>query len=119
MKNEKLKMENLMHKNEEQTRRVANALKSGNERGLLDAMRKGQQSLEGMGVVSGKVMPLIRSIEAHGGAAKILGGGGRVGPVGFLLCYHHKPRLIEQLCKPYGYTLQPIVLGSEGVRLEK
>ena len=118
-KEQRATYKNLFDKNEEQTRSVAKALKEGDEKELLDAIQVGQRSLEGMGVVSSKVMPLIRQIEKAGGAAKILGGGGRSGAVGFLLCYHRKPKEIEALCIPYGYTLQPIVLGEEGVRLEK
>jgi hypothetical protein len=62
-----------------------------------------------MGVVSNKVSPLIRNIERSGGAAKILGGGGRAEDVGFILCYHHDPKKFGAL---------PIRLGEEGVRLE-
>ncbi|MBI5619411.1 mevalonate kinase [Candidatus Gottesmanbacteria bacterium] len=116
---QKSKMEMLFNQNEEQTKRVAKALKEGDEKELLDAIRAGERTLEGMGVVSTKVIPLIRQIEKIGGAAKILGGGGRTEGVGFLLCYHRKPATIETLCKPYGYTLQAIQLGEEGARLEK
>jgi len=55
------------------------------------------------------VIPIIRSIEKAGGAAKILGGGGRKEGIGYLLCYSHNP--------PKGSI--PIVLGEEGVRLER
>lgn len=95
--------------NERETKRVAVAIKEGNEREFIDAVRKGEKSLENIGMVSAKVIPLIRSIEASGGAAKILGGGGRAGGVGYLLCYSHNP--------PAGAL--PITLGEEGVRLEK
>ncbi|MCX6793837.1 MAG: hypothetical protein NTY06_01910, partial [Candidatus Gottesmanbacteria bacterium] len=94
--------------NEEQTKRITVAIKEGDEKTLIDAIRKGQRSLEGMGVVSKKVTPLIRKIEKSGGAAKILGGGGRVDGVGYLLCYTHNP--------PKGSI--SITLGEEGIRLE-
>ena len=61
-----------------------------------------------MGVVSKKVIPLIRNIEQSGGAAKILGGGGRTDGVGYLLCYSRHPHKGSI----------PITLGEEGVRLE-
>lgn len=95
--------------NEKQTKRVAVAIKDGDEQGFIDAIRKGERTLEGMGVVSRKVIPLIREIEKAGGAAKILGGGGRAEGVGFLLCYHHDLEKFEAL---------PIRLGEEGIRLE-
>ena len=119
VKSQKSKVERLFNRNERQTKRVAVALKEGNERELIDAIKVGERTLEGMGVVSRTVIPLIRKIESAGGAAKILGGGGRTRGVGFLLCYHHEPKKIEKLCKPYGYFIQHIKLEEEGLRLEK
>jgi mevalonate kinase len=98
----------LFDENEDQTKRIAVALKEGDEKTLIDAIQKGERTLEGMGVVSKKVTPLIRSIEQSGGAAKILGGGGRTDGAGYLLCYSHHP--------PKGSI--PISLGEEGIRLE-
>lgn len=106
MKNEKMKMANLMGSNEEQTRRIATAVKEGNEKNLIDALRKGEKILEDMGVVSKSVIPRIRAIEKAGGAAKILGGGGRKGAVGFLLAYGKN------------IAGEKIALGEEGIRLE-
>lgn len=111
-------MEDLLNRNEQQVRRVTVALKEGNEEELLDAIRIGESTLEGMGVVSDRVKPLIRAIEQDGGAAKILGGGGLRDGVGFLLCYHHDPKRIGMLSEPYGYSVQPASLGAEGIRLE-
>lgn len=119
VKRKKEKMEKLFDENERQTKRVAVAIKEGDEKELMDAMTAGQRSLEGMGVVSRKVIPLIRKIEKAGGAAKILGGGGKVGGVGFLLCYTQNPDKISALSKPYGFFIQPIRLGEEGIQLEK
>lgn len=113
------KYKTLFDKNEEQTKRIAVAIKEGNENELVDSIRVGERTLEDMGVVSRKVIPLIREIEGISGAGKILGGGGKARGVGFLLCYHHEPKKIEALCKPFGYSIQHIALGEEGVRLEK
>ena len=98
-----------LSENEIQTKRMATAIKENDERTFIDAMHKGESTLEAIGVVSKKVIPIIRSIEKSGGAAKILGGGGRRAGVGYLLCYTRNP--------PRGAT--PIVLGEEGIRLEK
>ncbi len=117
--NQKKNMEEFLNINEQQVKRVTVALKEGNAEELLDAIRIGESTLEGMGVVSEKVIPLIRKIEKSGGAAKILGGGGRAEGVGFLLCYHHNPGQVEEICKSYGFTIQEVRLGEEGVRLEK
>lgn len=112
------KMGKVFSDNEEQTRRIAQALKEKDENVLIDAIHIGERALEEMGVVSDKVIPLIRKIEKQGGAAKILGGGGRKGAVGFLLCYHHLLETVKEVCMPYGYSVESIQLGEEGVRLE-
>lgn len=119
VQSQKPKMDKFMNLNELQTKRVTVALKDGNESELVDAIRIGEKTLEGMGVVSKKVTPLMRQIEKAGGAVKILGGGGVKDGVGFLLCYHHEPKKIEKLCYNYRYITQEIKLGEEGVRLEK
>ncbi|MEK7119025.1 MAG: mevalonate kinase [Patescibacteria group bacterium] len=118
-KEQRAKYINLFDENEEQTKKIAVALKTGDEHLLIDAIRHGEKTLEDMGVVSKKVTPLIRKIEKAGGAAKILGGGGKMDGVGFLLCYHHNSKDVALLCKPYGYSIQHIQLGEEGVRLEE
>jgi len=97
-----------LDENERQTKRIAAALKENDEETLIDAMQKGEKTLEDIGVVSQKAKKLIQMIERGGGAAKILGGGGRADGVGYLLCYAHTP--------PHGAI--PITLGAEGVRLE-
>lgn len=119
MQKNSARMLRLLDINEEQVKRVTVALKEGNENELIDAIRVGERTLEGIGVVSKKVQPLMRQIEKAGGAVKILGGGGRKEGVGFLLCYHHDPQKIALFSKSYNYSLQIIHLGEEGVRLEK
>ena len=101
-------LQKFLDANEIQTKRVAVALKEGDQNLLIDAIQKGEKTLEGIGVVSKKVIPIIRNIEKSGGAAKILGGGGRTDGVGYLLCYSHHPPV----------SSIPILLGEEGVRLE-
>jgi mevalonate kinase len=98
-----------LDENEIQTKRIAIAIKEGDEKLLIDAMKKGERTLEHIGVVSNKAISIIRSVEKNGGAAKILGGGGCADGVGYLLCYSHHP--------PGGSL--PVVLGEEGVRLER
>ena len=112
------RMNRLFNENEAQTKRVAVAVKEGNEKELMDAMKAGERTLEGMGVVSKNATALIRMIEKAGGAAKILGGGGIQEGVGFLLCYHHDPDAVRRMAREYGVSIQPIQLGEEGIRLE-
>ena len=65
VESQKSKVEKLFNENERQTKRAAAALKMGNEEELIDAIRVGERTLEGMGVVS-KVMLLMREIEKAG-----------------------------------------------------
>lgn len=111
-------MYRLFDANEQQVKRIAMALKNGEEDTLIDAMMLGEKTLEGIGVVSHKVIPLIRNIEGVGGAAKILGGGGVSEGVGFLLCYHTDRKRIDTLCQSHGFSTRHISLGEDGVRLE-
>lgn len=104
--------------NEQATKDVAVALKAGDEKLLVSAIMHGERSLEKMGVVSKKTVPVIREIERSGGAAKILGGGGKTGAVGFLLCYHKNKMQLQKIATKHNYPLQDIELGEEGVRLE-
>lgn len=112
-------MQKLLDLNEQQVKRVTAALKEGNENELTDAIRVGEKTLEGMGVVSKSIQPLLREIEKSGGAVKILGGGGKTKGVGFLLCYHTDRKLAERICKTYTYSTQSIRLGEGGVRLDE
>jgi mevalonate kinase len=119
VKKSKMKMQNIFSSNEEQVRRIAVALKEGNQEELITAIQKGEQTLEEMDVVSRRVLPVIREIEQNGGAAKILGGGGKKEGVGFLLCYVPDDKKISLLCKKYSYRIVDITLHGGGVRLDE
>lgn len=108
----------LLTQNEQATKDVTVAIKGGDEKLLIDAIKRGEKTLEGLGVVSGKVLPLIQDVEKAGGAAKILGGGGKIGAVGFVLVYHKDKRILDRIVQRHHYSLNRIELGEEGVRLE-
>lgn len=113
------KMEWVFSQNEAQTRAIATALKHGQEHGVFDAIQKGEHTLEEMGVVSASVRSFIRKVEKSGGAAKILGGGGKKKGVGFVLCYHKDATKLKELGDAAGYQILPVTLGADGVRLEQ
>ena len=104
--------------NEIQTKKIALALKEGNANNLVNALKVCENTLEKIGVVSQKVIPIIREVEKKGGAAKILGGGGRSKGVGYLLCFIAGETLLPDLVKRYNFSLEAISLGEEGIRLE-
>jgi len=118
VKSEEVKMKSLFDTNEIQTKRIAVALKENDELALMDAIQIGENTLEEMGVVSDEVKPLIRKIEDSGGTAKILGGGSLTGNVGFVLAYHKDTEKLSSIVSPFGYIIDPVTLGADGVRLE-
>lgn len=111
-------MELVFRDNEKATKDVAKAIKENNQGLLMEAMLRGEKTLEAMGVVSESVKPLLRAIEKSGGAGKILGGGGKLGSVGFILIYHPDRTQAEVVVGQAGYALEEVVLGEEGIRLE-
>lgn len=118
LKNRKL-YERLFLSNEEEVRNIAESLKSGNESALIQAIRKGSLTLKKMGVVSPMAADLIKTFEACGGAAKILGGGGRKKSVGYLLVYHKDKKILKDISASSGFSIEAVRLGEEGMRLEK
>lgn len=118
MKNEKSKIIKQLNINEEQVKRITLALKDGDLKMIINAIKTGEKTLENIGVVSKKAMQIIREVEEAGGAAKILGGGGRRSGVGYLLCYHKDRKKIQRLDGIKGLAIRTITLGEEGVRLE-
>jgi len=108
----------LLDQNEQATKDVTIAIKDGNEALLIDAIKRGEKTLEGLGVVSTKVLPLIQAIEKSRGAAKILGGGGKTGAVGLALAYFRDKEKLRKIVEKYHYQFEKVKLGEEGVKLE-
>ena len=113
------KFEQLLATNEQATRKIAQALKNEDNQSLINSIKAGQSTLEQMGVVSGKVIPFIRDFEASLGAAKILGGGGQKGGVGYLLCFHPDKEVVKKISSKFAWDLESVTLGQEGLKLEK
>lgn len=114
---QRAKFRKLFDLNEQATKRLAVSLKSGNEKELLESIREGERTLEGMGVVSNRAKKIITRVEDAGGAAKILGGGGRKDGVGFLLAYHRDTQAL-QAAVGKEVPVKTVTLGCEGVKLE-
>jgi mevalonate kinase len=111
-------MKQVFDQNELQVKRIAMALKDGDNLALISAIREGQRTLEQMGVVSPQAKRIIRHLESVGAGAKILGGGGRRSGVGYILCYHADPEVLSSQANTLQRNLIPIQLGEEGIRLE-
>lgn len=114
-----VKMTGVFDENERQTKRIAQALKESDHGVFLDALSKGERTLEQMGVVSAYAQTVIGAIQHAGGGAKILGGGGKTKGVGYVLAYHRNTSALSQCLLPFRIHPEPIQLGDEGIRLER
>ena len=111
--NHESRITELLDENEDCTKKVAKALRSGDEKLLIEAIREGERTLEELGVVSSMAREIVKKVERDGGAAKILGGGGRKGPVGMMLVYHPDPKKLG-----LGLPMEQVQFEMEGVRTE-
>jgi len=113
------KLTEAFHDNETQTKRIASGIKENNAQDIRDGIKKGERTLETMGVVSEYGKRIIRTVERFGGAAKILGGGGKKNAVGYVLAYHENKNELTKAANTYGLHIEPIELGAPGILLEK
>ena len=114
----KRKMEGYFSENETLTRKIARSLKADDVASFTKLLKKGHTTLEKIGVVSRKVVPVIKEVENMGGAAKILGGGSNRGASGYLLAFLPDYESVSLLRKKLSYPFEKIKLGQPGVRLE-
>ena len=114
----KLKDE-FLESQERLVRELLTAIKDANEKEVIRIIREGEKNLESIGVASKYVVPIIRTIETSGGAAKICGAGSDSGPTGVLLCYHKDKKVAQNLAKSYNLPYFSAKLGVEGLRLEE
>ena len=91
-------------------KQLAAALKNGDEKLLMDCIKKGERNLEKLGVVGKKAKKIIQKIESLGGAAKILGGGGVRKGSGMILAFHKNPNALLNSRKEYNWELIKINL---------
>jgi len=112
-------MEEIFADQEQQTKNLLLALKTGDSRKLFFAIKKGEKNLEKMEVVGNFAQKIIREIESIGGAAKICGAGGRKEGSGILLCYHPDLSKIKKVVGKFKIIVSMIKLGGEGIRIEK
>lgn len=110
------KVELLFNSQEELTKQMVIALRDGDEDGIINCIKLGEQNLEKLGVVGKKAQSIIREIEKFGGAAKISGAGGVKAGSGVLLVYHKSPAILSQLFLSLGLASSKITLGEEGLK---
>jgi mevalonate kinase len=95
------------------------ALERGNREALVAVVRRAEAALETLEVVPTAVREAIRSIEAQGGAAKVSGAGGAIGPgAGLVLVVHPDPAWHERFVPARGWTAHRARLAAPGLRTE-
>jgi len=109
---------NIFIDQEKQVKKLSAALKLGNSDQIIEIIKKGEENLENLGVVSPFVQKIIRQIEDSGGVAKICGGGGVKKGTGMLLVYHQNFKSLTNVLKSYQLTIEQLILGAEGLREE-
>lgn len=115
----KTSVDKILNDQELVTRELLSAIKEEDNTRILRSIRAGEKNLEKIGVVSPYVQSLMRKIEKAGGAAKICGGGGKTKGTGTVLVYHTDRKKIGGLLEKEGVSLSGIMLGEEGVRVER
>lgn len=113
-----LRIKELFNQQEELTKKMAIALKEGDENALMDAMSRGEKNLEELGVVGNVAEQIIKAVEHSGGAAKISGAGGIKNGSGMVLCCHPNPEQLRVVANKNKWELLPIQIGEEGIRKE-
>lgn len=118
VKSQQSKFKRIFDEQENLAKQFLSTIKTGDEKGLLGILRLTEKNLETMGVVSKLSQEIIRQIEKAGGAAKISGAGGKMGPTGILLCYHKNKKVPEKIAKLHSLPYFSVKLGTEGLRKE-
>ncbi len=113
------KMDEIFYSQEKETKKMLLALKQNNIKDLQEAIVNSEKNLEKMGVVGPHAKSIIAEIQRIGGVAKVSGGGGYKKGSGMLICYHAIPSKIYALTKKLKLPSFPLLLGEEGIRMEK
>lgn len=118
-KKQKKKMDEIFYSQERETKKMLWALKQNNLPDLQATIENSEKNLEKMGVVGLYAKNIIREIQKIGGVAKVSGGGGYRKGSGMLICYHSVPSKIYALTKKLKLPSFPLLMGEEGIRIEK
>jgi len=115
----KKRVEEILNGIEEVTRQMLIAFDQAETKKIMLAIKKNEQLLEKLEVVSPFAKRIIREIEKKGGSAKICGAGGKRKGSGILLAFHPKKEVIFKLTEKWSLPTFEVKLGEEGVKIEK
>ena len=97
---------------------MAQVLKDGDEKKLMQIIRKAEINLEKLGVVSKSTKAIIRKIENLNGAAKISGAGGIKTGSGMILAFHKDPNILIKFATADNLRYYSTQISNEGIRIE-
>lgn len=112
------KMEDIFSDQEIQTKKIVLGLKKGDEREVGEAMIRGEENLEKIGVVSVFAQKVTQRLKEEKIAAKICGAGGKKKGSGMVLCLTNSKEKVKKIADSLRLSYYPITLGEEGVRIE-
>lgn len=87
--------------------------------GFGEAIRRNEDWLEQLGVVSPQTRTLIRRIESVGGVAKVSGAGGAEKHSGMILVHHPDPAWFFSWAERHRLSVMHVRFGAAGVRRER
>lgn len=116
---QKADMEMIFREQGKLVERLLEGLEKGNVSEATQVIQQGENNLEKMGVVSVSTQKLIRAIEKVGSVAKICGAGGVSRASGIVLVFALDPVKVQTVAQKFNMKCEKILLGEEGVRVEK
>ncbi|OGM75746.1 hypothetical protein A2210_02345 [Candidatus Woesebacteria bacterium RIFOXYA1_FULL_40_18] len=117
-KNHRKKIERIFVNIEGITRAFLKLLTGEENASSVELLKENEKLLEKLDVVSLFTQFIIRKIEKMGGAAKILGAGGKKLGSGIILCYHSNPDKLLKFAEKENLDMFNLKLGEKGVRVD-
>jgi len=108
-------VENTFNDQEALTQKMLICLKKGNEKELIQIIKKAHKNLVAIDVVSQRAQDIVNNIEKLGGAAKISGAGGKKDGSGMLLCYHQNPQKVLKFAANYNLPAYKVKISPKGL----
>lgn len=109
----------IFDRQEELVKDLRLAIEKNIPRQIPGIIKRGEENLEKIGVVSDYVKKIIRDIEESGGAAKICGAGGTTKSTGIILIYATDLKKLKEVLKSHQLDPSQLTLGVEGLREEE
>lgn len=111
-----IEAERIFSEQEKLTERLLEIFRNRSYDGTGEIIKRAEENLEKLGVVSDLTKDLIRKIEKNGGFSKVCGGGGRRNKSGIILIFSHNLQLLNNVLK--SFEAEQLKLDQSGLRVE-